>query len=238
MSDAAPSTEPAPSPKKRRGCLWWTLAIAGVALLTIVISAAYVWQQLNALPEYWSPLDATDPQVQRTGEVIEQQVTSTTTRVRPAADAWTLELTQDEANAWLASRMPKWLENQNVDRTLIEQLRRSMVRFQPDRVELAVQGLFGERVLRAIYAPGEPVDDLATLKLTGLMTGRIALPVETVLDKVAAAEPRFDAQARSMLENPPLLVPLGDGRVVQCERIEVGDGTIRLTCRTVRGNAN
>ena len=53
------------------------------------------------------PLDA----VAR-GEAFEQALAAALTRVRPAGEEWAIAIDPDDINAWLATRLAKWVERQ------------------------------------------------------------------------------------------------------------------------------
>lgn len=216
--------------KSRRG-LWIALA----AFLFLVSLPLVAWLLLRTPPSYWKPPDPASPQVVRSAQEVEGFVTSQTTAVRPQSDTWAIELKEEQVNAWLAARLPQWLENQQVDAPIKEMFPRVMVRFAPGGVELAAQVLSEGRpqVVSVAFEPltpgeGKPVK----IKLAAVYVGRLRLPAEQVLNLVASSLGEKGDALGPIREGIELRLPLADNREVHVVGVEMHKGRLVLVCVT------
>lgn len=212
------------------------ILVACVTLLALpVVVALSAWALLRSEPSYWRPPDATAPRVRQAAQDVEGFVTTQTTAVRPAADPWAIELSEDQANAWLASRLPRWLANQDADPRIAQTFPRVMVRFASDRIELAAEVSLGgkSQVFRAVFVPQAANEGQAVrLKLAALYAGRLRLPVETVIGQLASRSGEDPAVIRRALEGVELRLPLADKREVKVVGVELHKGRLVLVCVT------
>jgi hypothetical protein len=120
-SPAAPPTSPPGESRKRTR----KRVIIGSAMLVLVLAGAGVTMFVlsRRAPSWWSPSDPTSPRVIERAQAIENGAATQLTKIRQSesgADAkasapWTVSISESDANAWLAARLPKWLESQAAD---------------------------------------------------------------------------------------------------------------------------
>ena len=201
-----------------------------------------VWLLATGKPSYYRPVDPQDAVAREHAAQLEQSLASQATRVRPVeAETWQMQVDQDQVNQWLATRLPQWLANQGVDTAELGAFNNLMVGFVDGNVELAAEaraiGL--DSVLRLIYQPRDngPQQPM-TLELTGIASGHLPLPKQTVLDQLVERTPEPQRpqmiEARRMIEALDLSLPLQDGRLVSIVAMDFNETGVLLTCRTQR----
>jgi hypothetical protein len=139
-------------------------------------------------PEWWYRPDAGTPLA---AERVENQVVSELSLARPAQETgpyrsggWTLEVTQAEANAWLATRLRLWVENRGG--RWPAQVEGVSVAFRPGRVLLGVklgEG-YGGRVVSGAASPEVREDGSVWLRVEGVSLGGLPVPANVVLERL------------------------------------------------------
>jgi hypothetical protein len=209
--------------------------ILGV-LITAAVAGLVFWA-----PAYWVVLDGSDPQIAAGAESLEQRMSTEMTKVRQGESNWTMDVTAEQINQWMANRMPQWLANQGVDEALIDQAHPMMVRFGDGVIEVAVQsGLWGmEPVTQLVYAAQvDPHRKHIILLLKSMKVGKIPVPVDSTVDFLLhrAGLPESKRQliekARQRLMRVDLRMPLGDGRIVEVLGMEMRPDGATLNLRT------
>jgi hypothetical protein len=170
-------------------------------------------------PAWWSPIPRSDQAAAERGAQVEQALVSEFTRVRADAPEWSIRIEERDANAWLATRLPAWLES------------RGLPQAGP------VQALMGPGWMRVgvelpqaiVWWQAAPVAQAGGWKLEGLRmgAGRLPLPGSGLV-----ALPGID---RANLEGP---IRLADGRQVRVLDLEVLPGEVRLRLRTEPAQAS
>jgi hypothetical protein len=170
-------------------------------------------------PAWWSPIPRSDQSAAERGAQVEQALVSEFTRVRADAPEWSIRIEERDANAWLATRLPAWLES------------RGLPQAGP------VQALMGPGWMRVgvelpqaiVWWQAAPVAQAGGWKLEGLRmgAGRLPLPGSGLV-----ALPGID---RANLEGP---IRLADGRQVRVLDLEVLPGEVRLRLRTEPAQAS
>ena len=181
-------------------------------------------------PSYWLPPDPANEIVIQLAEAVESRVTTQTTMVRTEAEEWELELTDGEVNAWLATRLPLWMENQGIDPEPLDSIPRGVVHFEPRGIHVAAE-FNASRIVAVRYFPvSDAVTGGLSLRLTAIQVGRMPVPL-TLKDHLVAE--KLKGLFRSVERIEPVLT-LDDGRVVEVVRVELLDGRARFHCRTRR----
>jgi hypothetical protein len=170
-------------------------------------------------PAWWSPIPRSDQSAAERGAQVEQALVSEFTRVRADAPEWSIRIEERDANAWLATRLPAWLES------------RGLPQAGP------VQALMGPGWMRVgvelpqaiVWWQAAPVAQAGGWKLEGLRmgAGRLPLPGSGLV-----ALPGID---RANLEGP---IRLAEGRQVRVLDLEVLPGEVRLRLRTEPAQAS
>jgi uncharacterized protein YpmS len=222
-----------PKTRRRR----WRVVVLTVTLLILAAIAVPGWL-VRSTPAYWRPVDVADPQVTARAEEVESRIATQTTSVRPADESWTLELTEEQVNAWLATRLRQWLANQGVDQEARDLVPHAMMNFADQRIELAAElKLKGiSQVVRLRYRPQAVTDEPSRLKLESVYAGRMRIPLEMIVEQVRAriggADAEDAAEVIAALRSIELVLPLDDGRTVTVTDVQVSPGRAVLTCRT------
>ena len=223
-----------------------------LALIAVVLAAFLVGRR----PGWWQPVNSADPGLDAVGTGVENMVAQEFSRVRPGAtappaadqpwrsDEWTIEVTAEQAEAWLNSRLGKWLASR--DAALPDGVRQIGIRFEEGRVRLgaAVSIGDGERVLSAVGSPQVGKDGGLWLRGVSVYAGRLPLPPTWIsrgggpdwLVRGLRDAPGFEHALKVLAGEAPLaerpVITLGDGRHVRLVSVEVHDGHLTATCRT------
>jgi hypothetical protein len=230
--------------------------VIGLALTLLLLAAGsgYVlWRLSWQSPSWFAPPNPNEPRVASVADDAEYLLLEQTQKIRPAAEQWTLRITQQQINAWLATRLPQWIEH-DADMHWPEQIGTPQVLIEPDGLRLAVPVSGGgvesaravRRVVVATLKPAITADGALALPLTRISLGKVWVPGEPLgrlTDALRQAAPEFlgDPRVQNAIDVlagrktlPPEYV-LTDGRRVVLTGVKLGEGAIELTARTASG---
>jgi hypothetical protein len=214
-----------PTRPRRRWGLWIAASLALILVLVLVVSG-WLW---SSAPAYWAPRSGDDPMVQSNARKFENAMINTAHR-KPTGD-WSVTITQEQMNQWLAARLPQWLANQNHP-LATDPLPDIMVAFFDDRLELAFDAkkLGYEQIFRLVYTPTSAQDDQTVqLILGGVYGGRLPLPKDQALKRLAEQSTQETADGLARIN---LASKLADGRHIRVLAVQMHDGKVVLKCRT------
>ncbi len=221
------------SPAGRRR-LVLAIAVLGVAILVPLVLVAIP-------PSGWSPVPSDPVAAESRGEALERFLSAEFSKVRTDDAPWAIRLREDDVNAWIATRLPKWEANAGNPPPPA-----SEVRFRDGALHLRVvadSDAFSP-VLEAMLSPAVtagPAGDRLEPRVRGVSAGRlplpwfgpallralslgaggsVTLPGGMTLDSVGDAEGFSTAYA------------LSDGRTLHLDAIAVEDGALVLEFRT------
>jgi hypothetical protein len=221
------------------------LALAG--LLTLAIGVG--WWLAEQPPTWWSEVDAGSAEVERTSRAVENWAVSTMTRAYPDGERWAVTLTEEDANAWLAVRLPMWVISERG--SWPEGIRRVRVRFHDGRIVLGAdirESDAGEpRVVAAALRLELDRDGMADLSVDWTQINRLKLPGALGVNRLGewldgagedAIASQLSALIRGELEADTLDWRLEDGRRVTVHAVRVESGRVHLTCSTASASAS
>jgi uncharacterized protein YpmS len=225
--------------------------VLGVILSLALIGAggAYTaWRLSWQEPTWYHPPDPKDLRVVTLADDAEYAMLEQSQKIRPKTEPWTLRLTQQQMNAWLAARLPAWIEH-DANLRWPEQIGTPQVLIESDGVSIAAP-VMTHGVSRTVVARLKPAvapDGRLSLKLTRISLGRVWLPGEPLgklSDAVRDAAPEFLDSPRvkqtiEVLAGRRTLSPhlvLADGRRVTVTSVHLDDGALELVARTDDGS--
>ena len=170
-------------------------------------------------PAWWSPIPRSDAAAAERGAQVEQALVSEFTRVRAEAPEWSIRIEQRDANAWLATRLPAWLESRG-----LPQAGPVQAQMGPGWMRVGV-----ELPQAIVWWQASPIAQARGCRLDGLRmgAGRLPLPGLSLM-----ALPGIE---QASLEGP---IRLADGRQVRILDLEVLPGEVRLRLRTESAQAS
>lgn len=254
--DGAGQGAHAASPARRRFLRPWVLALllalAGGA--TLIIVGAIMLSQ--GRPSWWRPMNLTDAGLARTGQSLENSITSRLSQVRPGASAgaraapWTITISQDEASAWLNTRLSAWAQSVADMKSWPRELAEVQAHFDGGRIDLAFRVVFdsAERIVTARVAPRIDEHGALWMEAESFAVGRLPLPRSWVLGSADEGStiglprsvrqtPQAQRVARALAGEEPIMaraeIKLPDGRRVEITGLEAREGHLVVTCRTV-----
>lgn len=220
------------------------LSVVAVA----IILAAVAFNAAAREPAWWT-LAAHDPEtVSRLAERVENAVVSEIHRGRADGQEWSVALSPEQANAWIADRLPKWLANASDDAVAPPEVR---VWFARDALMIAARLGDEQRIVTATLRPYIAEDGALWARLDGVAIGRLSAPAagSWAGERLAALAPSdalgdgsasSDADrlvaalaGRSALMDQPV-IDLEDGRRVRLAAVRVEDQRLGLTWVTER----
>ncbi|MEO0483472.1 MAG: hypothetical protein AAF138_07580 [Planctomycetota bacterium] len=251
---------------------WRRLAIAGGAvalgaLVVLSVVTAGLIMQARRAPTWWGSGPAstvTQLDAERTGEAIEHGITRVLySSSRPTDPAWggsdgtwrsvpwgvTLEAA--DANAWLATRLPKWMASGSDPMPWPDDASPPRIAFEEGVLRLGVEFAteHGERVFSATVRPYVGVDGGLWLPAETLHVGRVPIPASWLLNRAEAERHEFvpeewadRPETRALFDifagvRPVLYDPvfrLDGGRRVRVLGVSSEGGRVLVTCRTER----
>ncbi|MDX2115659.1 MAG: hypothetical protein SFZ24_08580 [Planctomycetota bacterium] len=233
MSTRGPTTAPSPA-GPRRSRVPAAACLAAIALLTL-LGGAGLWLASRP-PAWWSALPSERPDAPDRAAALENGALTALHTFRAPDETWTVELKQDDANAWIAHRLARWLENRALagpeTRTALSAARLS---FESDRVRAALPA--AGRVITLSVRLAVSDDGALYARDVRLAVGSLPVPAWALkrlsgLDEARADPALIEILAgRTPLVRPAELV-LEDGRTIRLLEIRAHHGTLRLTCAT------
>lgn len=210
---------------------------APLLIFVVIVIGLASFVLLRRTPEWFAPPSRDDPVATALGERLESGVIEQFTRVRPPeAESWAIACSDAAANAWLATRLPRWLEHFGTTEPGGVQLR-----FVPGAIEVGVSRP------GTPFASGRlaPTIDEGSLRLEVIGGGVASLRLPgsaaaMIAERLSAVEGGDDAEwsavARALLagDSVPARFDLGDGRIVDVVDVEIVRGEIRARLRTGR----
>lgn len=230
---------------KKRKQTWTVCILAGLALcvLTTFAILALADRVISTRPTWWSPPDGAQARTVAIAERFERRVSDQLTKLRDEGDQWTLTLTDDEVASWVASRLPEWLEAEGVEWPL--EGRPFDMEFRDGRVlvGMPMTGRWQRRAERVVVVEltlGVTEDGGLVVRLDGVTLGQLPLPdawtkghLEAAASRAALDPSKVNAIMTGDAALRDAAIPIEGHRVVRIEGIDVGEGALTLTCRTV-----
>lgn len=112
--------------RRRRTAAFYVFAAGGLLVVAFTLLLVLMAFLLLRRPGEYLPANPQDPAVIATGESLENAALAQVSAVRPAAanlassggyisEPWSVSISQQDANAWLASRLVRWLESRQIN---------------------------------------------------------------------------------------------------------------------------
>lgn len=231
------------------GVLRWAVRLFVLFVLLAIGGVVTVIVMGNMTPKHWRAVDANDPKVYATAQHVEKSTASELTQVRPNADTWELRFTLDQINAWASTRLPRWLDNQQVPQEFRGDVKQVSIAYEDNRfiVGAKLDQLGEDRVISAYFDTKQADDGTLEVQLAGLTAGVLPLPLGPILDQLKGFAPDglSGASERDRVVNRAinegtvkLTLPLADGRRVRVidAKLDAND-TVVFTCQTERDPA-
>jgi hypothetical protein len=221
------------------------LVYSGVVVLAAVLTLAIGvgWWLAARPPGWWAEVDTASPGVVSTSRAVENWAVSTMTRQHPHEERWAVTITEEDANAWLAVRLPLWVESEYGEWP--EGIRSVRVRFHDGRVivgaDIREPGAKEARVVAAALEVEIDEDGSAQAGIGWTQINRLKLPGAIGLNRLSewidsAGEgeiaDRLGELVRGELNAEALDWRLEDGRRVTVHDIRIEGGELSLTCST------
>ncbi len=218
-----------------------------VALLVCcvpLIAVLVVWYLTTLPPTWYEPLPGDDPRVMQAGEQAEMQIVEAFQLIREPGQLWRLRIDEAVLNAWIASRLPEWMEGQ-FDARFPESLRQPQLHFVSGEIQLATWYGPGPSP-SCVFAGFEPEvrDGTLFLRVSRVGLGRVSIPgnpmarvvgyLRSLIPESQIDQEMADQAIATMkgLQGFSSVVPLFDGRTVRIKEVQVNDGNLLLTAET------
>jgi hypothetical protein len=195
--------------------------VCGSVLVGLLLAAAV----LAVLPPAQTATLPPNPVAR--GEAFEQALAAALTKVRPAGEEWAVAIDPADVNAWLATRLPKWIEH---DPSLAEFADAAALRIASTDGSLRVEEPIADGWLR-LSLPIEVGIEAGGLRI-GFGTARLGrLPIPGI-GAALAESVESELDGLDLATRAPEL-PLADGRVVEVREISCEDGRVALRLATL-----
>ena len=157
-----------------------TLACLLVGFVVVVIVGGVLYARVTAEPTWWTPALAGDAGAAALAEEAEKGLTRVLSRERLTGEAWTVELTEAQANAWLATRLERWATSQHADWP--QRMRGVRVEFEPGTVIVGVAVDVGgsTRYVSLALEPTDAEETEAAFRLGSAKVGVQSVPITTL----------------------------------------------------------
>ena len=173
------------------------------------------------------------------GEALEQALVAAVTKVRdPAGESWAIAIDPADINAWLATRLPKWVAH---DPEFASFAGAAEVRVGSEDGALVVESPVGPRALGLVGTVRVPLELAAGnarlhVEVGSVRIGRLPVPL---------SELGFDAAERVVAEiarleerHPGRRFRLADGRIIEVQAVSCEDGRIKIRLATLPATAS
>jgi len=210
----------------------------GCAIVLIAFGAIAALAVLALIPPAARPVLPRDALAR--GEALEQALVAAVTKVRdPAGETWAIAIDPADVNAWLATRLPKWIAH---DPSLAPFERATTVRISAADGALIVDAPVGPEVLglvgtlRLPLALEDSPDARLIVDIGAARIGLLPVPISDAGWEAAGA--LADELARFEARYPERRFRLADGRFVEVRAISCEDGRIKIRFATLPAAAS
>ena len=229
---------------EKRQQRWITCIAAGLAscACTTVGLLILADKVVSTTPVWWSPPDANAPETVALATRFERRINNRMMELRDEEERWLLDVTDEEASSWFASRLPGWMEAQGVEWPLAD--RPFDLSFEDGRVlaGMPMTGAWQRRKERVVVASlGLRIDDEGGLvvHLEGVTLGRLTLPdawakghLQAAAQRAALDPATVDAVMTGEAALRSAELAINAHRVVRIENVDIRKGCLVLTCVT------
>jgi hypothetical protein len=227
-----------PGPTSQRK--WWLRGLTVLILLMLLI-AAVALGLTRCQPIAYIPSDPRNPAVAARGETLENAAAAQLTAVRPDADGapgkyvsapWSVAVTQEDANAWLATRLEDWLRSRGA--SLPYGLLAPSVSFSEDGLLFCapVETPAGVTVVSLPIMLTLGTDGGLDISFGTAWAGLLPVPGASavVLTTMRTALKQDITHEGLRIATP--IISVDDGRHVRLTGVRAGSGRIELTFQT------
>ncbi len=210
--------------------------LAIVVAAALIIGALIIVPRLTAEPEWWTPTLAADADAARLAEDAEEGMTRVLSKDREPGQAWTIELTEDQANAWLATRLERWARSQHKE--LPGAIRGVRVSFDSGVITIGVAAdvASSTRYASVTIEPHSAPDGPVRLRLVGARLGVQPVPLSALRAALADHLPRgslppaLTEAIRAGESDLPELFAIDADRSVRVIAITAEPSRLLITC--------
>lgn len=213
----------------------WMISLTVVLLIGGLLAVGLGWRLSHEAPEWWAPIEPT-PYAENLGKNLETTLVNASHEVRPENQpVWKVRIDEEAINAWLATRLPRWIENQSQSLAPIARLSEANVDMT-DNGEIRMGGRFGEKgaPLSVVVLPHLDEEGNLVIDPRAASIGRIPVPVPALVAELEDALKRsLTGPESSDLRPIEPVIPLGDeNRRLRLIEFDVDAEAITLTWRT------
>lgn len=225
------------------------IALGFLAALCMLVGV--LWWLTWTPPRWYQPPESHDTSANELGALVERRLAEEIHAIRETDTRWQLRIRDEQINAWLATRMPQWLEHER-GMAWPSELGTPQVRFDQDRISMTVPVRLNQpsetnRRRRPITLTVRPHlrGDALHVTLTDIRIGRLPLPGDPMNHVAKQAGDRLrDAETDGeelmkwimrLMTGKDRLTPtveLIDSRRVTVESIRIRRGTLDVTAVT------
>jgi uncharacterized protein YpmS len=226
-----------PGRTRRRFGVW---VLAALIVVLAVVVARVIWQ-VQAEPTYWQDRRAylqETPTLDMQGlaQQLEMEAPREWSRpIEPGEGSRTIELDLGMVNAWLATRLKSYLENQG--QPWPNELGEVMIAGRDGEIVLAGEVMSGgqPKILSIMLTPGQTDDGQASLQITGVQLGRQSIPrswltdqLSNMLEEAGEADAELIDQIAAGEAVSPIVLPVDGHRAATVQSIDVSPTAIQL----------
>ena len=204
-------------------------------LLLILALAVLVGIVLLRPPDWWTPIQSDDVVASPIGERFENACINEAHRVRAGDQPWAVRVRDDDVNAWLATRLPRWMEHAGATGIVIAQ-----VRFREGAIDIAADVPEVPSVAIVTIVPSLTNDELAADRVS-VAIGHLPLPfaqrmvIEPLMHLLGGDDAPYEFKLAAAILNGKGIsaeFKLGDGRTLRLRDLELHEGEMLLEFET------
>ncbi|MAB82982.1 MAG: hypothetical protein CMJ24_06045 [Phycisphaerae bacterium] len=217
--------------------------LAALIFLAFIVVIVILWVMTMMTPAWYAPPAADDAPAAELAQKAEFGLVENMQKIREPGATWKLRISDDAVNAWLATRMSKWLAHEGHP-PWPEYLGIPQIHTTPSgiimAIELASDG-GASRILGLQIEPEIAIEGTMRLVIVGGLLGRLPVPappsslLEMVRDAATDGDESSALAVQYLLDGVDFssLMPLVDGRRVQIDQVQLENGSFVLVARTL-----
>ena len=191
---------------------------------SLAILSAVGWWLSTRAPSTWLDPNtlAADPESDRRGRELEQNLASAIARVRPAGEPWAIRIHDIDINSWIARRLPQWTEH---DPTLAWPIEGAKAQVHFDEQWATISIALKDRIWSGSFTAQVEAGQIRLVPGWGAI-GLLPVPAGTQF-----ATDLLEGNGAKTLVLPKIF-KLGDGRQVEIRRIDLVPGAVEIEFAT------